>query len=55
VNTSVITCGLELKIHIDDMIGSIPIKFHGLVLTKEFTFVPKDSPGIAPRIVYVKL
>jgi hypothetical protein len=55
VNTSVITCRLELKIHVDDMIGAIPVKFHGLVLTKEFTFVPKDSPGIAPWIIDVKV
>jgi hypothetical protein len=55
VNTSVITYRLELKIYVDNMMCAIPIKFHSLVLTKEFTFVPKDSPGIAPWIIDVKV
>jgi hypothetical protein len=51
----VVTYGLEIKIYVDDMIGAIAIEFHGLVLANESTFVPKDSPSIAPWIIYVKL
>jgi hypothetical protein len=50
-----VTCGLELKIYVDDMIGSVPVEFHSLVLADEFTFVPKDSPSIAQWIVDVKV
>jgi hypothetical protein len=51
----VVTCRLEIKIYIDDVIGAIPIEFHGLVLADGSAFVPKDSPSIAPWIVYVKV
>jgi hypothetical protein len=51
----VITYRVEIKIRIDDVIGTIAIELHSLVLAKEFTFVPKDLPGIAPWIVHVEV
>jgi hypothetical protein len=51
----VVTCGLEIKIYIDDVIGTIPIEFRSLVLAKKFIFVPKDVPSIAPGIINVKI
>jgi hypothetical protein len=50
-----VTCGLEIKIHIDDVIGTVAIEFHGLVLADKFALVPKNGPGIAQWIVYVKI
>jgi hypothetical protein len=32
VETTVVTYRLELKIYVEDMIGTIAIEFHGLVL-----------------------
>jgi hypothetical protein len=46
---------LEIKIYVDDVIGAIPIEFHGFVFANKSASVPKDSPGIAPWIVYVKV
>jgi hypothetical protein len=51
----VIACGLEIKIRIDDVIGAIPIEFHGLILANESALVPKNGPGIAQWIVYIKV
>jgi hypothetical protein len=55
VKTAVVTYRLELKIHVEDMMCAIPIKFHGLVLANESALVPEDCPGIGPGIVYVKV
>ena len=51
MKTAVVTYRLELKIHVEDMIGAIPIKFHGFVFANESAFIPKDLPGIAPWVV----
>jgi hypothetical protein len=51
----VVTCRLKIKIYIDDVIGAIAIEFYGLVFTKKTAFVPKDLPGLAPGVVYVKV
>jgi hypothetical protein len=49
-----ITHRLEIKIYVDDVIGTIAIEFHGLIsvviLANEFTFVPKNIPSTAPWI-----
>jgi hypothetical protein len=45
----------DLKIHVDDVIGAIPIEFHSLVLADKFALVPKNGPGIAQWIVYIKV
>jgi hypothetical protein len=55
VKPTVVTCRLDLKIHVDDMIGAIPIEFHRLVLANESALVPKNGPGVAQWIVYVKV
>jgi hypothetical protein len=44
-----------IKIYIDDVIGTIGVEFPGLVLANESALVPKDSPSIAPGIVYIKV
>jgi hypothetical protein len=54
-STAVVTCGVEIKIYIDDVIGTIAIEFHGLVLANESALVPKNGPDIAQWIVYVKV
>jgi len=51
----VVTYRLELKIQVEDVIGAIPIEFHSLVLANESALVPKNGPGIAQWIVYVKV
>jgi hypothetical protein len=49
-----VTCRLEIKIYVDDVIGSIPIKFHGLIsvviLADKSTSVPEYFPSTAPWI-----
>ena len=52
---AVVACRLEIKIYIDDVIGAIAIEFHCLVLADESASVPKNGPGIAQWIVYVKV
>jgi hypothetical protein len=51
----VVTYRLEIKIYVDDVIGAIPIEFHGLVLANESALVPEDSPSIAPWIIDVNV
>jgi hypothetical protein len=51
----VVTHWLKIKIYIDDMIGTIAIEFHGLVLANESALVPEYGPGLAPGVVYVKV
>jgi len=55
VKTTVVTCRLDLKIHVDNMMCTIPIKFHSLVLADESASVPKNGPSIAQWIVDVKV
>jgi hypothetical protein len=55
VKTAVVTYRLELKIHVEDMMCAIPIKFHGLVLANESALVPEDSPSTAPWIIDVNV
>jgi hypothetical protein len=50
-----ITYRLEIKIYVDDMIGTIAIELYSLVLADEFTLVPENVPTIAPGIADVKL
>jgi hypothetical protein len=49
-----VTYGLEIKIRVDDVIGSIPIEFHNLIsvviLANESALVPKNIPSTAPWI-----
>jgi hypothetical protein len=45
-----IACRPKIKIYADDVIGTISIEFHGLVLADEFTLVPKNAPSIAPGV-----
>jgi hypothetical protein len=49
-----VTCGLEIKIYVDDVIGSVPIEFHNLIsvviLANESTSVPEYFPSTAPWI-----
>jgi hypothetical protein len=54
-HTAVITHRIEIKIYVNDVIGTVAIKFHGLVLANESASVPKDGPSTAPGIVYVKV
>jgi len=42
-----VTRGLEIKIYIEDVIGTISIEFYDLVLANEFTSSPKNGPGVA--------
>jgi hypothetical protein len=51
----VVTCGLEIKIYVEDMIGAISIEFYSLVLANKSAFVPKDIPSITPRITNIKI
>jgi hypothetical protein len=51
----VVSHRLEIKIDINNMIGTIAIEFHGLVLANRSASVPEYIPSIAPGIVDVKV
>lgn len=52
---TVVTYRIEIQIRIDDVIGTIAIEFHGLVLANGSALGPEDLPGIAPGIVDVEV